>query len=139
MYPYHVVTNDNSAKLFLLEDGRFQLIQEGCLGPFMSGYNYLLVEKELAKYLEDLKIERASFKDAVIWDRKNNKEYHSHKEVILNQHFTYDQINVINLDGDRILMMGNEFIFVSPTLKKKLENSKFSYLKFSKGLTQFAT
>lgn len=138
MYPYYVESDDMPVDLYQLEDGRYQLIQEGKLGPFMSGYTYLLIEKELAQYLESLDIERASFKDAVIWDRKNDKEYHSHKEVVMSQHFSSDQINDINLDGDRILVMDNEYKFVSPKLKDKLENSKFDYLKFSEGLSKFS-
>lgn len=138
MYPYYVETDDIPVGLYQLKDGRFQLIQDGGIGPFMSGHGYLLVEKELAQYLENLRIERATFKDAVIWDRKNDKEHYSHKEIVLSQHFTSEQINDIDLDGDRILTMGNEYIFVSPSLKEKLENSKFSYLKFSEGLGKFA-
>lgn len=138
MYPYYVETEDVPVGLYQLKDGRFQPIQEGKLGPFMAGHSYLLVEKKLAQYLESLNIESATFKDAVIWDRKNDKEYHSHKEVIINQHFSSEQINDINLDGDRILMMNNEYVFVSPTLKNKLEKSQFSYLKFSEGLSRFA-
>ena len=136
MYPYFVETDDVPVGLYQLKDGRFQLIQKGKLGPFMSGYTYLLVENELAQFLESLNIERATFKDTVIWDRKNDKEHHSHKKVLC-QHFNSDQINDINLDGDRILMMDNEYIFVSPTLKDKLENSKYNYLKFSEGLSKF--
>ena len=57
MYPYCVETEKTPVKLYPLKDGRFQMIQEGKLGPFMSGYNYLLVETKLAEYLENLNVE----------------------------------------------------------------------------------
>jgi hypothetical protein len=104
----------------------------------MPGHGYFLVDKELANFLQHLNIPGVTFKDAIVWDRENNKEYHSHKEVIVTQHFTSDQINTLNLEGDRILVMGNEYIFVSPMLKDKLVNSRFNYLEFSEGLSRFA-
>jgi len=138
MYPYCVETEKTPVKLYPLKDGRFQMIQEGKLGPFMSGYNYLLVETKLAEYLENLNVEGTTFRDAVILESSENKEYHSHKEVIIGQHFSFAEINGINLDGDRILMMDNQYVFVSPSLKEKLEKSEFGYLQFSEGLSEFA-
>jgi hypothetical protein len=138
MYPYHVYTEEIPVELYPLKDGRFQLIRDGKLGPFMSGPNYLLIERKLAQYLEKLNVENATFREAVILDRSKNEEHHSHKEVIVSQHFSSDEINDIDMDGDRILMMGNEYIFVSPSLKDKLEKSEFGYLRFSEGLSNFA-
>lgn len=69
---------------------------------------------------------------------KNDQEYRSHKEVVISQHFYPEQINNINLDGVRILILDNKFVFVSPSLKNKLEETKFNYLMFSEGLSQFA-
>ncbi len=138
MYPYYVETEENSVGLYQLKDGRFQLVQAGKLGPFMCGYKYLLVEMELADYLQSLNVARATFKDVVIWDRSKDEEYHSHKKVIISQHFSSDEINDINLDGNRILMMDNQYVFVSPSLKEKLEIPEFGYLRFSEGLSKFA-
>ncbi len=138
MYPYFVESEDFAVDLYQLKDGRFQPIKQGELGPFMYGDGYLLIENELAEYLELLDLPRVAFKDAVIWDRKTDSEYRTHKEVIIGQHFSFDQINDIDLDGERILMMDNMYVFVSPALKNKLEKSKFTYLKFSEGLSNFA-
>jgi hypothetical protein len=138
MYPYYVETEESPVKLYQLKDGRFQLIQEGKLGPFMSGYDYLLVETKLAQYLENLNVEITTFRDVVILARSKNEEYHSHKEVIISQHFNSDEINDLDLDGDRILMMDDQYVFVSPSLKEKLEKSEFGYLRFSEGLSNFA-
>ena len=127
MYPYYVETEETPVKLYHLENGRFQLIQEGKLGPFMSGYDYLLVETKLAEYLENLNVENATFRDVVILNRSKNEEYHSHKEVIVGQHFSSDEVNDVNLDGDRILMMDNQYVFVSPSRTEKLEKTEFGY------------
>ncbi len=138
MYSYYVYTEEIPVELYPLKDGRFQLIRDGKLGPFMSGPNYLLVETKLAQYLENLNVENATFREAVILDRGKNEEHHSHKEVIVRQHFSSDEINDIDLDGDRILMMDDQYVFVSPSLKEKLEKTEFGYLRFSEGLSNFA-
>jgi hypothetical protein len=138
MYPYCVYTEEFPVKLYPLKDGRFQLIEDGKPGPFMSGYNYLLVETKFAQYLENLNVESVTFRDVVILARSKNEEYHSHKEVIVGQHFSSDDINDIDLDGDRILKMDDQYVFVSPSLKEKLERSEFVYLRFSEGLSNFA-
>ena len=138
MYAYFVETEEAPVKLYPLKDGRFQMIQEGKLGPFMSGYNYLLVERKLAEYLANLNVDGTTFRDVVIWDSSKNEDYHSHKEVIIDQHLSTDEIDDINLNGDRIFVMDNQYVFVSPSLKEKLEKSDFGYLQFSEGLSEFA-
>ena len=138
MHPYYITTSDNPCSLYPLKDGRFQIIKKGNLTAFMSGFDYLLIEKTLANFLENLEIETASFKEAIIFDNKNNKEHHTHKVVIINQHFTSEDINDINIDGHRLLLMSNQFVFVSPSLKIELENSQFNIFNFSEGLSEFA-
>ena len=138
MYPYFVETEETPVELYPLKDGRFQLIRDGKLGPFMSGPNYLLVETKLAQYLEKLNVEDLTIRDAVVLHRSRNEEYRSHKEVVVGQHVSSDEINDIDLDGDRIVIMGNEYVFVTPSLKEKLEKSEFEYLRFSEGLSNFA-
>lgn len=138
MYPFHIETKDSTSRLYQLKDGRYQIIENGELGPFMAGYGYLLLERELAEFLECLPVETATFRDAIIFDPSNSRELETHVEVIVDQRFEADQMNDINLDGDRILLMSNRYVFISPSLKKKLENSEFNYLKFSEGLSNFA-
>ena len=121
-----------------MNDGKFQIVEKGKIGPFMCGYGYLLVERELANFLEGLGLERAVFKDALIYDPVAKEEIKTHLEIVLNQHFSSIDIRGINLDGDKLLMMDNQYIFVTPSLKDKLTKSEFSYLKFSEGLSEFA-
>lgn len=138
MLPFHIFIKKGNPRLYQLDDGRFQIIEKGNLEPFMSGYGYVLVERGLADFLEQLNAERVSFKDAIVWDRASNTEYTTYRQILINQHFSHDQIQDLNVDGIRMLMMGNEYPFASPLLKQELENSRFSYLKFSEGLNGFA-
>lgn len=138
MPPFHIHADQTAPRLYELNDGRFQLIEKGELKPFMSGYGYVLVQAELAEFLEQLGIERVAIKDAIVWDRISNTEYTSHKRLVLNQHFSEDQINDVNIDGIKMLAMNNEYVFASPMLKDSLKRSDFTYLKFSEGLNGFA-
>jgi len=49
-----------------------------------------------------------------------------------------DQMQDFALDGQRILILNDEYYFVSPSLKQVLERAGFDYLEFTEGLTGFA-
>ena len=138
MHPYFLTSNIEAPGLYRLKDGRYQLVEPGPVTPFMSGYRYLLVERALADFLESAGVAGAAFRDAVIWDSKRDLEYSSHAEVVIHRQFSAGRIHDIDWDGCRILMMDNRYVFVSPGLKMRLENSPFPYLVFSEGLTGFA-
>lgn len=139
MLPFFVSCNQLSSKLYPLNDGRFQIIDiDGSIAPLMCGFQYALVEVELANFIKSIGVERVAFEAAIIFSRRKNEEYRSHYKMLVNQFFSASEINDLNIDDDRFLIMEEEYLFVSPSLKEKLENSPFKYLKFSKGLESFA-
>lgn len=138
MLPFHIHTEETAPRLYELSDGRFQIIEKGALTPFMSGYGYVLVQAELAEFLKELGTERVNIQDAIVWDRTCNTENKSYKRLLLDQHFTADQIKDINIDGIKMLVMDNQHVFASPILMTNLKNSHFTYLRFSEGLNGFA-
>lgn len=103
----------------------------------MSGFGYFLVEPELADYFKKLKVEKITIKDAIIWDSDTKETIAHYREVVIGQYFRDDQISDLNLDGDRILQMNSQYVFVSPSLMEKLHDSQFTYLRFSEGLEGF--
>jgi hypothetical protein len=136
--PFFMSCNLPSVGLYHLDDGRFQLIKDGPIAPFMYGPDYFLITRELANLLEELDIPRVHFEPAVIWDRGINQEHRTHVRLVVSQWFSVDQIKDLDLDGYRLLTLGDEYLFVSPTLKEKLDASDFKYLCFSEGLSEFA-
>ncbi len=129
---------ESSARLYQLNDGRFQIVESGAITPFMHGFRYALVEAPLAEFIKSLGVERVTFEPAVIFDRGENKEYRSHFTMRVGQFFVPSEIRDLNLDVDRILTMGEEYIFISPSLKEKLGNRPFLCIEFSEGLNGFA-
>jgi hypothetical protein len=136
--PFYISCNFPSVGLFELEDGSFQPIAREPIGPYMAGPGYLLVEKALADYLQELKIERVQFSPAVIFIRSTGEELRSHVRVKVGQSFSGDQLNDLALGGCRLLSMNDQYYFASPELKNCLEASQFKYLVFSEGLGGFA-
>ncbi|WP_394780087.1 hypothetical protein [Undibacterium sp.] len=124
--------------LFELSDGRFQILESGRIGPFLSGPGYLLVENELASFLQGLQLERLIYESAILFERSTGTEYRTHTRIRVGQFFKPDQINDLALSGPRLLTMGDEHYFVSEYLKLLLEDSDFNYLSFSEGLGRFA-
>ncbi|SRR5260221_601208 len=136
--PYLIVCKAPAVGLYELTDGRFQLIQQGPIAPVMAGFQYLLIEESLASFLEGLGIERVSYETAVIFNRKSGEEFRTHVRVRVGQFFRPEEVNDIALSGLRFLTMNEQYYFVSPDLKLKLEASNFEYLDFSEGLSSFA-
>ena len=138
MLPYLVTSNEDSVALLELEDGRFQMLAQGPVARFASGYQYLLVDKALAKYLKSLKVPQVTFAPAVVMNRTTGEEHRSHTRVFVHRSFSQGEVKALALDGRQILAMNGEHYFVSPSLKFALEANEFSYLQFSEGLSGFA-
>lgn len=138
-YPYSVESKIRAVDLYQLNDGRFQMIRQGNLSPFMQGVDYILVETKLAKFLETLDISHIEFVDAVVWDRGIDKEYKNYKQLIVRQYFTEENIAHLDLRRLQMYLFGLNYLFVSPELKELLENSEFDYLKFSEGFRNFVS
>lgn len=136
--PFSISSDVPFARVYELSDGRFQFVESGSSAPFMSGYQFLLVENELGTFLKSLGIERARFEPVVLFNRTTGEELTTHTRIRVGQFFKHDQILDLDLTGLRLLTMNDEYYFVSPELKDILEQSTFKYLRFNEGLNEFA-
>jgi hypothetical protein len=136
--PFLLSCKHPSVRVFELDDGRFQLVEHGEVGPVVSGYKHLLIEARLATFLKDLGLERVTFEPVAFFLRSTGKEWSSHERVRVGQYFKVDRVKDLALDGHRILTLNDEYYFVSPSLKQVLESAGFDYLEFTEGLTGFA-
>ena len=136
--PFHIFCELPAVRVYELDDGRFQLIDSGPISPFLAGYRYLLVEQSLATFLATLGIERVRHEPAVLFNRGTGKELHTHIRLHVSQFFNQNQLLDLPLDGLRLLTMDDQYYFVSPELKARLEVSSFRYLRFTEGLSGFA-
>ncbi len=136
--PYHMSCLESHPQLYQLSDGRFQIMEQGDLAPMMVGYEYVLVESGLAEYLEALDLPRLEIIGAVVYDPRKKQEIHTYRQLQITQRVSSDMIRDIDLDGERLLLMGETYLFVSPLLKQRLETSLFKYLRFTQGLSEFA-
>jgi len=104
----------------------------------MSGYRYVLVDRQLADFLRAVGVERIGLEPAALWSPSTQVDHRSYERLTINQWFSADQVNDLNLYGDRLLTLGDEFVFASPSLKEKLEKAGFVYLQFTEGLRGWA-
>src|SRR4030095_7037758 len=135
--PYHMTCPQSHARLYQLKDHRFQIVEEGGLAPVMIGYEYVLVEEDFAQYLTSLYLPRLEIIDAIIYDPRLKQEIRTYRELRIDQQFSSGMIRDIDLDGERFLLMDRQYLFVSGPLRKRLEASRFKYLRFTEGLTEF--
>lgn len=108
--PYHMTCMKAGICLYRLSDGRFQIMEPGELAPAMIGYQYVLVEQRLADYLEVLDLPRVKMVDAVIYVPRNGQEIRTHRELRIGQRFSQDMIRDIDLDGERLLLMQDQYV-----------------------------
>lgn len=138
MLPFLIESRAPSVRLFELNDGRFQLLDATPAGPFLGGPGYLLVERNLARFLVEQGVERITCQDVVLFDRPSNAEFRTHVRIRVGQYFASDQICDLDLTGPRLLTMNDEYYFASPELRDLLQQSPFAYLTFSEGMSRFA-
>ena len=138
MLPYLISSNEDSVALLELDDGRFQMLEQGPVAHFAPGYQYLLVDRALAKYLKSLKVPQITFAPVVVVNHTTGEERHSHTRVFVRRSFYPEEVKALALDGLQMYAMNGEHFFVSPSLKFALEANEFSYLEFSEGLSGFA-
>jgi hypothetical protein len=139
MTPYLVTTSEDSVPLLELPDGSFQMLRQGKIAQFASGYQYLLVSRVLARYLKSLKVPRVTFAPATIIDRTTRELHHSHTRVFVGQTVLPEHVNSMDLEGLQMFAMSGEHYFVSPSLKYALEANAFHYLEFTEGLPSRAS
>ncbi len=136
--PFCISSDLPFARVYELADGRFQFIETGSSAPFMSGYQFLLVENELASFLMALGLERVHFEPAILFNRTTGEEFLTHTRIRVGQLFQAGQLLELDLTGARLLTLNDEYYFASPELKRILEQSEFKYLRFSEGFNDFA-
>ena len=136
--PVHISCSESAVGLYELADGRFQLIEDGPIAPLMVGSGYVLVENRLAEFLRKFPLERVRFEQATIWHRRTGEEHRTHERLIVSQLFSSDQINDLNLEGCRLLSLGDEHLFASPELAEQLSSGDFPYLRFNEGMKGWA-
>ncbi|MES2298651.1 MAG: hypothetical protein V4582_16520 [Pseudomonadota bacterium] len=105
--PFYIYCDLPFARVYELDDGRFQFIEKGESGPFMAGYQSLLVENALASFLRTLELDRVKFEPAVLFDRITGNELNTHTRIRVGQLFQMDQMLDIALDGPRLLTLNN--------------------------------
>ena len=137
MIPFLVESKIRAVSLYQLKDGRFQMIKQGNLSPFMNGFDYILIDKELAGFLNLVDIPQIEIIDAIVWNRETEVEYKNYRQLVVNKYLTEENFKTQNLKGMQMYMYGNGNLFVSPGLKQLLEKSKFDYLFFSEGYSRF--
>ena len=95
------------------------------------------MKNETAVFLQSLKIESATFKPAVIWERSADREHTDYQQMNVNHHFDYSMRESLNLKGRQFLLMDNRYLFASPELGGILSKSDLS-LVLSEGFSEFA-
>lgn len=127
---------ENIGSLVQLDNGKFQKIKDSELGVLLAGYNYVLVEHSLAEFIRSLSVDGIKFKSAKIWERESNSNNDNYLLMEIGHIFESDKINDLPIKGEAFFLMDKKYIFVTPSLRKKLSKSKFN-LSFSLGLSEF--
>ena len=134
---FHVACTVEAPLMLELQNGSIRCVEDKPLPPFVTRYQLVLAEPRLADFLLHLDIPRLRIESVVVHSADGG-EIRTHHRVRVGQYFTPAQVRDLNLDGDRLLTMNDEYLFVNESLKRKLREAGFEYLRFSEGLSEFA-
>lgn len=107
--------------------------------PLIVGFRFVLASKEFASVLRSLEIPGVTYEKATIWDARRRREINTHFRLRIDERFEYDEVRDLELEGLHMLVMGEEALFVSPSLMRALQRQKLNFLRFSEGLSEFAS
>jgi hypothetical protein len=134
---FHLSCTAEADLLYELSDGSFQLISGGPVAPLMIGFGYVLAEQALAEYIDSLEIDHFSLQPAIIL-RRPDIEITTHRRLFVGQQFTPDMVRDMPLSGRRIMLLNNQYLFVTPEAKAVLDLSAWPSLKVTDEFTDFA-
>ena len=138
LLPYQVSCAKSHPRLYRLSDGRFQVVEPGCLAPLMIGHQYVLVETEFAEYIETLDLPGVNVRSAVVYEPRFEQEFLDYKELNIESQFSFDAVHDIDWSGERLRLLDGEHLFATPLLKHRLCASSFTFLRFTEGFSEFA-
>jgi hypothetical protein len=135
---FHVASELPAPLMLELQDGRIQCVEALPLPPFVARFQLALAEERLSVFLAGLDIPRLRIEPAVVLLAGGRSEAKTHSRIRVGQYFTAELARDLNLEGDRLLALNDEHLFVTESLKAKLQAEGFEYLKFTEGLSEFA-
>ena len=137
MLPFSIQPCVHSDGLYLLEDGRYQLLSGGELAPLMTGPEYVVCERIFIDLMDSLGCEGFTAEPVTLFRRRKAEEIQGYFRLRIHRGFSSDQINDLDLDGDRLLLMDNSHLFCTPSIGNKLQSARAPYFELSVGLSRF--
>ena len=124
------------ALLHRLHDGSFQIVQPGDMYPILDGYDYLLIDRGLAKALRELAPDSISSQSASITRASTGEHYTEYMEVSIHHQLEYKDYGEANAEGNKLWLMMGSYIYVSPSIREAMSTlvkTKYQELDFKLG------
>jgi hypothetical protein len=99
--------------------------------------SWVLIENALADHLAKLMLPEVAIITATLFDPSSGTEWRTHKQLCIGWQFTEEDIADLAVSEERMLLMDERHVFVSASLKRRLEAGCFKYLQFIPGLEAF--
>ncbi|MBQ4811506.1 hypothetical protein J8M20_09160 [Pseudoalteromonas luteoviolacea] len=126
---YEIDEPEDSAQLYELKDGRFQIVGPGVLYDILLVSGYILVSERFAVFLDNLKISGIRLESAVIYNPANKKEIYTHQKMEVLKKYNKKNMNqIIDSTICKIAQYGNGCIFVNAPLKTEIEKVYKDYI-----------
>lgn len=145
---YDIEENNNENQKFILKrevqlvklkSGDFQVTQIGIFKPILSGYDYILIPKDLAQKIKIEVLNQVEIRDVRIFRKATNEEWMDYSEITIKNEFLFEKYNSIIDSEVKIYNLMNSMIYISSSLKLllKTELTKIKNIKLVQGLPIF--
>jgi hypothetical protein len=116
-------------------NGKFKKIRNGDLECLMTGHGYVLVEKSLVSFIQNLGVSGVEFLPAKICD-ENNSDNENYFQMFVSKEFDSGEVDSLPIEDEQFYLMDSKYLFATPSLVEKLKKSQIE-LEFSLGLSDF--
>ena len=111
---------NQEVNLYKLESGNFQVTKIGCFKVILGGPGYILIRRDIAKFLKEILPNALCEREVTIIRRATSEEWNNYSEISINEKIEFENYNEFKAEGIQIYAMLGSLIYVSSELKNQL-------------------
>ncbi|WP_044213121.1 hypothetical protein [Flammeovirga sp. OC4] len=124
----------SSINLWRVDNNTFRILSYDKLTNLMTGSDYTIVNEKLVAAFEDLLADEIEIRPIKIVRKATGEAWDGFHVLIIKEHINPDKIKITD-ENERSVWQYNHHLFVSESMKNKLEFEFNAKLEFSEGFS----
>ncbi|WP_306644035.1 hypothetical protein [Sanyastnella coralliicola] len=134
---YNIAAKTHSSiNLFRLDENTFSILKYDEFALLMTGFDYTIINQQLVSVFDELMSNELEIRPIRILRRVTNEKWDEFFELIVKEHIDIDKIKIVD-ENERSVWQFDHHLFVSESMKNKIERKFEGEFEFSEGFSHF--